>query len=139
MENPYTDLQKVVDRAAHKGWQEGHDAAAAELQERNASKGSRKCENCGGDTIDNCLRCGAPQCCPRCCEPTSIKAENAELRLRIEALEGALKYMQAEVSSRHPFNKWHVDEELVKRYGPCETCIAHAKVQTALQEPHAND
>lgn len=26
-----------------------------------------KCDHCGGPTIDRCERCGAPQCCPRCC------------------------------------------------------------------------
>lgn len=27
----------------------------------------RKCEDCGAECIDRCIRCGAPQCCPRCC------------------------------------------------------------------------
>jgi hypothetical protein len=26
------------------------------------------CETCGTRLIDNCLECGAPQCCPRCCK-----------------------------------------------------------------------
>jgi hypothetical protein len=26
------------------------------------------CEYCGTPTIDNCLKCGAPQCCPKCCQ-----------------------------------------------------------------------
>lgn len=25
------------------------------------------CEECGADVISRCPRCGAPQCCPRCC------------------------------------------------------------------------
>lgn len=25
------------------------------------------CEYCGSQTIDRCLLCGAPQCCPVCC------------------------------------------------------------------------
>lgn len=25
------------------------------------------CEHCGGKTIDRCLICGAPTCCPACC------------------------------------------------------------------------
>jgi len=25
------------------------------------------CEDCGTTIIDNCIRCGAPQCCPKCC------------------------------------------------------------------------
>ena len=27
----------------------------------------KKCDICGTDKIDHCLRCGAPQCCPKCC------------------------------------------------------------------------
>lgn len=27
-----------------------------------------KCEHCGTELIDDCLSCGAPQCCPACCE-----------------------------------------------------------------------
>lgn len=26
-----------------------------------------KCDNCGSELIDRCIRCGAPQCCPWCC------------------------------------------------------------------------
>ena len=26
-----------------------------------------KCDICGGNCIDNCPFCGAPQCCPQCC------------------------------------------------------------------------
>jgi hypothetical protein len=26
-----------------------------------------KCDHCGGDCIDRCMMCGAPQCCPACC------------------------------------------------------------------------
>src|SRR5882762_465745 len=29
------------------------------------------CEHCGTAIIDNCLRCGAPQCCPKCCAEVS--------------------------------------------------------------------
>jgi len=32
------------------------------------------CDECGSECIDNCIICGAPQCCPACCaeacEPT---------------------------------------------------------------------
>lgn len=27
-----------------------------------------KCEECGTPLINNCLTCGAPICCPKCCE-----------------------------------------------------------------------
>lgn len=29
------------------------------------------CEVCGAGTIDRCLVCGAPQCCPVCCAATT--------------------------------------------------------------------
>lgn len=28
----------------------------------------RRCDTCGANTIDGCMRCGAPQCCPQCCK-----------------------------------------------------------------------
>lgn len=27
----------------------------------------QQCDDCGTECIDRCPRCGAPQCCPRCC------------------------------------------------------------------------
>ena len=37
-----------------------------------------KCEECGTELIDQCLRCGAPQCCPKCClEDAKLMAEHA--------------------------------------------------------------
>lgn len=32
---------------------------------------SNKCETCGTPIIDDCPVCGAPQCCPKCCEETT--------------------------------------------------------------------
>ena len=32
---------------------------------------SSKCEHCGTTIIDDCWVCGAPQCCPKCCEETT--------------------------------------------------------------------
>jgi hypothetical protein len=26
-----------------------------------------KCDECGTNLIDRCMRCGAPVCCPKCC------------------------------------------------------------------------
>lgn len=31
------------------------------------SPNGEKCDHCGGDCIDRCVMCGAPQCCPACC------------------------------------------------------------------------
>jgi hypothetical protein len=35
-----------------------------------SSKNGGRCETCGTETIDRCTRCGAPQCCPKCCAET---------------------------------------------------------------------
>lgn len=32
---------------------------------------SMTCDECGTELIDECLRCGAPQCCPKCCAETT--------------------------------------------------------------------
>lgn len=39
-----------------------------------APEGSQKCDECGTGLVDKCLRCGAPQCCPKCCR----EAQGAE-------------------------------------------------------------
>ena len=36
------------------------------------------CDECGTELIDRCWRCGAPVCCPKCCDETMKEAENAE-------------------------------------------------------------
>lgn len=43
------------------------DCASDLLPEFNG----QKCEHCGSECINNCLVCGAPQCCPVCCEETT--------------------------------------------------------------------
>ena len=32
-----------------------------------------QCEACGSETIDRCLVCGAPQCCPVCCAEAEVE------------------------------------------------------------------
>jgi hypothetical protein len=34
------------------------------------------CDQCGTELIDQCLWCGAPVCCPKCCEET--RKENSD-------------------------------------------------------------
>ncbi|MES0445049.1 MAG: hypothetical protein ABUJ92_00750 [Desulfobacterales bacterium] len=36
------------------------------------------CFDCGTECIDNCPRCGAPQCCPKCCAGDEIEVVNIE-------------------------------------------------------------
>ena len=50
------------------------DGKLREVLRVTASDGCEKraltkavCEDCGTPIIDNCVKCGAPQCCPKCC------------------------------------------------------------------------
>ena len=36
-----------------------------------------KCEACGHPIVDRCYYCGAPQCCPKCCERDSREEARA--------------------------------------------------------------
>jgi len=61
-------LKERIDAAIRPGVQ----ALYAKLQHR-------RCDTCGANTIDGCVRCGAPQCCPQCC-----KIDDLERRLNSE-------------------------------------------------------
>ena len=37
------------------------------ISDRLPKGNGHKCEDCGTECIDNCMVCGAPQCCPKCC------------------------------------------------------------------------
>ena len=34
---------------------------------------SEKCDVCGSNLINNCFRCGAPVCCPKCCLDSQVE------------------------------------------------------------------
>lgn len=38
---------------------------------RAKARNEMLCEDCGTPIINNCPRCGAPQCCPKCCAKNS--------------------------------------------------------------------
>lgn len=50
----------------------------------SATDASPRCDHCGARTIDNCPNCGAPQCCPQCCQIQSLtdqlSAEQKEIQ-----------------------------------------------------------
>lgn len=46
-----------------------------------------RCEHCGANTIDNCLVCGAPQCCPQCCRIGKLEKELAQALHQLNAYE----------------------------------------------------
>ena len=37
------------------------------------------CDICGTVLINRCLRCGAPVCCPKCCEESEMEADSLAL------------------------------------------------------------
>lgn len=60
----------------------------------------RRCEHCGATTIDNCVRCGAPQCCPQCCRIATMELEfDTEKRGRVK-LESELAEATAKERER---------------------------------------
>lgn len=48
---------------------------ASDSQEREGESCKAKCEDCGVEIINDCQFCGAPQCCPRCCDSTRATPE----------------------------------------------------------------
>lgn len=36
-----------------------------------------ECDHCGGPLISRCLQCGAPVCCPACCDETTREIQGA--------------------------------------------------------------
>jgi hypothetical protein len=55
------------------------DGVILGLKAQLAERDGKRCEHCGSDRlVDNCSRCGAPQCCDVCCQITALKAQLAE-------------------------------------------------------------
>lgn len=50
-----------------RGWEE-HQRAKQE-----------HCEHCGAWLVEQCVTCGAPNCCPQCCRITHLHEENRKL------------------------------------------------------------
>lgn len=65
--------QEKFERAAREKLEHGKRPTDRELMKGNTPNG-QKCEHCGHECVDNCLACGAPQCCPRCCMAATTEA-----------------------------------------------------------------
>jgi len=61
------------------------------------SNGTR-CDICGAWCVDNCLRCGAPQCCPKCCHISRLQTELAQVKAERDQLAARVGELEAEVS-----------------------------------------
>lgn len=67
-----------------------------------------RCENCGTKTIDRCLRCGAPQCCPRCCEVELLRSRLSEAEtLLYEQERGRPQWEEDLLREGYDVGWWH--------------------------------
>jgi len=48
------------------------------ISQRLPKSNGETCDHCGGECIDNCMRCGAPQCCPACCADSEAALRKAQ-------------------------------------------------------------
>jgi len=63
-----------------------------ELQAENEELKRDRCEHCGTKlNLDGCLLCGAPVCCPHCCQITSFEMEIEKLEQQNKELVEALE------------------------------------------------
>ena len=54
------------------------DAGAGGALEGWGRPNGGRCSICGGETVDRCLVCGAPQCCPACCADAASEGTRGE-------------------------------------------------------------
>jgi len=87
------------------GWRKARIENEELKVELRAVKHNR-CDACGAKIIDNCARCGAPQCCPQCCRidwtEKVLEAANRErdaLRAELETTKAALVSARGEVGN----------------------------------------
>lgn len=45
------------------------------------------CDVCGTECVDRCFKCGAPQCCPKCCDEALSQRFDELDRLETAELE----------------------------------------------------
>jgi len=47
--------------------------SAMQRNRQGMKTNGNKCDNCRSMCIDDCPQCGAPQCCPRCCDEATAE------------------------------------------------------------------
>ena len=57
------------------------------------------CEHCGTELMDQCLRCGAPVCCPRCCSESAAADRIEELVMDKKDAYAEIRRIQAELDA----------------------------------------
>ena len=66
-----------------------------------------RCEHCGAKTIDNCLVCGAPQCCPACCRVSTLEGQLEAVtkeNTRLDQVLRGCKSLEAEAMNSQGFD-----------------------------------
>ncbi len=76
-----------------------------ELVAENKVLHPERCETCGTEIIDNCLRCGAPRCCPHCCYISELQVKNEK-----QLLAGHGMWLAGEALLIAPTNTRYVRE-----------------------------
>ena len=73
-------------------WHKQIKADLAEAKSRIAELERERCEDCGATlTLDGCQRCGAPVCCPQCCQIQSLTDHIEKLQAAVQELEAHLR------------------------------------------------
>ena len=69
-------------------WHKQIKADLAEAKSRIAELERGRCEHCGATlTLDGCVLCGAPVCCPQCCRIQSLADHIEKLQAAVKELE----------------------------------------------------
>lgn len=97
-------------------YKKGFEAMYKRMHERNL------CDLCGTQVINNCCICGAPVCCPKCCNQDSIvhrlthpSTEDMTILLR----DAAIAIMELQhVAAQHRDGRLDALEKLAKHQGP---------------------
>jgi len=66
-------------------------------EQRPCWSNGQRCESCGAWCIDDCVRCGAPQCCPQCCLIDTERVAREAAEARAKGTEAANEYLHSRI------------------------------------------
>jgi hypothetical protein len=69
-----------------------------------------RCDECGANIVDNCHRCGAPQCCPQCCKIEQLEADLTSYRDRLALCTGFRQADKDEIEQLQSRIKHHCED-----------------------------
>ena len=68
------------------------DKTISQLQARCREMERDRCGDCGSSLINQCLACGAPVCCPKCCQVDQLQATLAAREVEVDRLKLAQQH-----------------------------------------------